>query len=131
MTRPVRVALVDPEPEDLDGFRHALADALPEGEPAARTAEVRLVIAPAADAVAWRWAALAHAARAGEVAALAGAVLEAVVVSGRSPRANAAARLAAALGSRVVELHGAAAAARSAASAAGAPAGARGEELAP
>ncbi len=112
MSKPVRVGLVDLEPSELDGFRDALADALPEGESAAREAEVRLVIATDADSHAWRWAPLAHAARAGEVAALAGAVLEAVVISGSSPRASVAARLAAALGCRVVELERSAGAGR-------------------
>ena len=103
----MRVALVDLEPEELDGFRSALARALPEGENAAREADVRLVIADRPDALAWRWASLARAVRAGEVAALAGMVLDVVVVSAHSARATATARLAAALGCRVIALESA------------------------
>jgi hypothetical protein len=102
MTTTLRIGLVDLAPDELDFFRTALAITLPEGEDAAREAEVRLVVAPDADSLAWRWATLARVARSGEVAALAGVVLEAVVVSARSARAGAASRLAASLGCRVV-----------------------------
>jgi hypothetical protein len=106
MTGSLRVALVDLDVAELDGFRGVLARALPESDAATRDIDVRLVVAPGPDAPLWRWAALARAARAGEVAALAGVVLDAVVVSATSARADAARRLAAALGCRVLVLAG-------------------------
>jgi hypothetical protein len=100
----VRVALVDLDAARLDGFRDDLARALSGGVEAARAAEVRLVVAADAAALPWRWAALAGVPRAGEVAALAALVVDGVLVADESPRADACARLAAALGAHVLRL---------------------------
>jgi hypothetical protein len=100
----VRVALVDLDAARLDGFRDDLARALSGGAEAARGAEVRLVVAADAAELPWRWAALAGVPRAGEIAALAGIVVDGVLVAEESPRAPACARLAAALGARVLRL---------------------------
>ena len=102
----VRVALVDLDAARLDGFRDVLAHELAGGEAAARAAEVRLVIADDATALPWRWAALAGVPRAGEVAALGEVVVDGVLIAAESPRAPACARLAAALGARVLALPG-------------------------
>lgn len=102
----IRVALVDLDAARLDGFRDALARALAGGEAMARAVEVRLVVCPDADALPWRWAALAGVARAGEIAALSEVVVDGVLVAAESPRATACARLAAALGARVLLLPG-------------------------
>ena len=105
--RPLRVALVDLDWADLDAFRGALASALEHAgdDPArARSARVRLVIAPGPDAPSFHWAGLAGAPRAGEVARLSEVVVDAVVLSARSPRAASTARLSAALGALVVTL---------------------------
>ncbi|MEO6462012.1 MAG: hypothetical protein ABIP29_02965 [Candidatus Eisenbacteria bacterium] len=100
----VRVALVDLDAARLDGFREALGRALAGGEAVARAVEVRLVVCPDADALPWRWAALAGVARAGEIAALSEVVVDGVLVAAESPRAAGCARLAATLGARVLEL---------------------------
>ena len=100
----VKVALVDLDAARLDGFRDALASALASGDAAARGVEVRLVISPDATALPWRWAALAGVPRAGEIAALAEVVVNGVLIAAESPRAPACARLAAALGARVLHL---------------------------
>ena len=105
--RPLRVALVDLDWADLDAFRGALASALEQAgdDPArARAARVRMVIAPGPDAPSFHWARLAGAPRAGEVAKLSEVVVDAVVLSARSPRAASTARLSAALGALVVSL---------------------------
>ena len=104
---PLRVALVDLDWADLDAFRGALATALEQAgdDPArAAAAQVRLVVAPGPDAPAFHWARLAGAPRAGEVAKLSEVVVDAVVLSARSPRAASTARLSAALGALVVTL---------------------------
>ena len=98
----VRVALVDLDAARLDGFRDMLAGVLAGGEAAARAADVRLVVSPDAATLPWRWAALAGVPRAGEIAALADVVVDGVIVAEESPRAQACARLAAALGARVL-----------------------------
>ncbi len=100
----VRVALVDLDAARLDGFRDALARALAGGDAMARAVEVRLVIAADAGALPWRWAALAGVARAGEIAALSEVVVDGVLVAAESPRAAACARLAGALGARLLPL---------------------------
>lgn len=100
----IRVALVDLDGPRLDHYRDALAGALAEGGDAARGAEVRLVVSADATALPWRWAALAGVPRAGEVAALSEVVVDGVLVAAESPRADACARLAAALGARVLRL---------------------------
>ena len=105
--RALRVALVDLDWADLDTFRGALASALEQAgdDPArARAARVRLVIAQGPDAPSFHWARLAGAPRAGEVAKLSEVVVDAVVLSARSPRAASTARLSAALGALVVSL---------------------------
>lgn len=105
--RPLRVALVDLDWADLDAFRGALASALEHAgdDPArAATAQVRLVVAQAPDAPSFLWARLAGAPRAGEVARLSEVVVDAVVLSARSPRASSTARLSAALGALVITL---------------------------
>jgi hypothetical protein len=105
--RPLRVALVDLDWADLDAFRGALASALEHAgdDPArAAAAQVRLVVAPGPDAPSFHWARLAGAPRAGEVARLSEVVVDAVVLSARSPRASSTARLSAALGALVVTL---------------------------
>lgn len=99
---PIRVALVDVEAAGLDLWRDALAAA--GGATSRASAEVRLVIADSTADLAWRWGALAHTPCAGEVAALGEQVTDAVVIGAHSPRADAAAHLAAALGARVVRL---------------------------
>src|SRR5688572_5490396 len=101
-----RVALVDVGLDALDLWREEVARACALGPDAARRAEVRLVVDADAAGAGWRWAGLAGVARAGEVAALGSTVLDAVVIAAESPRAAAAARLAAALGARVVRLAG-------------------------
>ena len=98
----VRVALVDLDAARLDGFRDVLAGALAGGDVAARAADVRLVVSPDATTLPWRWAALAGVPRAGEIAALADVVVDGVLVAEESPRVQACARLAAALGARVL-----------------------------
>lgn len=98
----VRVALVDLDAARLDAFRDVLARALAGGDTAARSADVRLVVSPDATTVPWRWAVLAGVSRAGEVAALADVVVDGVLVAEESPRAAATARLAGALGARVL-----------------------------
>jgi len=106
-SRPLRVALVDLDWADLDAFRAALAAALEHAgeDPArARSAQVRLVVAQGPDAPSFRWARLAGVPRAGEVARLSEVVVDAVVLSARSPRASSTARLSAALGALVVPL---------------------------
>jgi len=105
--RPLRVALVDLDWADLDAFRGALAAALERAgdDPArAHAARVRLVVAPGPDAPSFHWARLAGAPRAGEVSRLSEVVVDAVVLSARSPRAASTARLSAALGALVVTL---------------------------
>ena len=105
--RPLRVALVDLDWADLDTFRGALASALEHAgdDPArAQSARVRLVVAPGPDAPLFHWARLAGAPRAGEVSRLSEVVVDAVVLSARSPRASSTARLSAALGALVVTL---------------------------
>jgi len=105
--RPLRVALVDLDWADLDAFRGALASALEHvGDDPARAAaaQVRLVVAQGPDAPSFHWARLAGAPRAGEVARLSEVVVDAVVLSARSPRASSTARLSAALGALVVPL---------------------------
>jgi len=105
--RPLRVALVDLDWADLDAFRGALASALERAgdDPArAQSARIRLVVAPGPDAPSFHWARLAGAPRAGEVSRLSEVVVDAVVLSARSPRASSTARLAAALGALVVTL---------------------------
>ena len=105
--RPLRVALVDLDWADLDAFRGALASALEhDGDDPARAAaaQVRLVVAQGPDAPSFHWARLAGAPRAGEVSRLSEVVVDAVVLSARSPRASSTARLAAALGALVVTL---------------------------
>ena len=97
----LRLALVDLDAARLDRARatvagHALDDA--------HAARVRLVVSPDPHTVPWRWAALAGVPRAGEVAALAETVVDIVLVAEESPRADACARLAAALGARVLRL---------------------------
>jgi hypothetical protein len=104
----VRFALVDVAAGDLDRVRAALARALPGGRRDARRAEPRLVIADSPEALAFRWARLSGAARAGVVSALGDVVVEAVVLGAPGPRTDAAARLAAALGAHVVRLESAA-----------------------
>ena len=104
---PLQVALVDLDWRDLDGFRAALEVARPAagGEPGRPgEASVRLVVAEGPEAPSFRWARLAGVPRAGEVARLSEIVVDAVVVSAASPRAESAARLAAALGALVVSL---------------------------
>lgn len=106
-TRPLRVALVDLDWGDLDAFRGALARALTDaGDDVTRAAEaeVRLVVAQGPDAPSFLWARLAGVPRAGESSRLAEVVVDAVVLSARSPRASSTARLAAALGSMVIAL---------------------------
>src|SRR5690242_19140421 len=107
------VALVDLDFAELDGFRTRLAERLgdlDDATTAARRARVRLVVAASADAPAFAWAGLCGAPRTGEAARLGEVVVDAVVVSAHSPRKDAVARLAAALGARVVVMPGAAAA---------------------
>jgi len=97
----LRLALVDLDAARLDRARAAVAGhALDD----AHEARVRLVVSPDRHTVPWRWAALAGVPRAGEVAALAETVVDVVLVADESPRADACARLAAALGARVVRL---------------------------
>ena len=98
----VRVALVDLDAARLDGFRDVLARELAGGEAAARAADVRLVVAADAAALPWRWAALAGVPRSGEIAALGEVVVDGVLVAAESPRLSACARLAGALGARVL-----------------------------
>src|SRR5262245_40735290 len=105
--RPLRVALVDLDWADLDAFRPALASALAQAgdDPArAASARVRLVVAQGPDAPSFQWAKLAGAPRAGEVSRLSEVVVDAVILSARSPRASLTARLSAALGALVVSL---------------------------
>ncbi len=105
--RPLRIALVDLDWGDLDSFRGALASALSEaGDDPVRAADalVRLVVAEGPDAPSFLWARLAGAPRAGEVARLSEVVVDAVMVSARSPRASSTARLSAALGAMVIPL---------------------------
>ena len=103
----LRVALVDLDARGLDAFRAVLgaADA-PRDDDAGRPRgiEVRFVVDRAADGVLFRWARLAGVPRAGEIAALGGAIVDAVLVGGASPRTQAAVRLAASLGARVAVL---------------------------
>jgi len=56
------------------------------------------------EALPFRWAAVAGVPRAGEVAALAETVIDVVLVADESPRADACARLGAALGARVLRV---------------------------
>jgi hypothetical protein len=100
----IRIALVDLDGPRLDRYRDALADALADGRDAARGAEVRLVVNADAAALPWRGAALAGVPRAGEVAALSEVVVDGVLVAAESPRAEACARLAGALGVRVLRV---------------------------
>ena len=103
----MRIALVDLDWADLDAFRGALASALKDaGDDPARAAEaeVRLVVAQGRDAPSFLWAKLAGVPRAGEGARLAEVVVDAVILSARSPRASSTARLSAALGAMVVAL---------------------------
>jgi len=83
-----RVALVDLDAARLDGA----------------SGDVRLVVSDDRAAVPFRWAALAGVPRAGEIAALAETVVDVVLVADESPRADAASRLASALGARVVRV---------------------------
>jgi hypothetical protein len=108
--RALRLALIDLDWADLDAFRGALANALKDaGEDPLRAleAEVRLVVAQGPDAPSFHWARLAGAPRAGEVARLSEVVVDAVILSARSPRASSTARLSAALGALVIALPGA------------------------
>ena len=114
----VRVALVDLDAARLDGFRERLARELAGGDAVARVVEVRLVVAPDAASLPWRWAALAGVPRSGEVAALAEVVVDGVLVAAESPRAAACTRLAGATGARVIALAPPAAPATAAADAA-------------
>jgi hypothetical protein len=105
--RPLRIALVDLDWADLDAFRGTLAQALKDaGDDATRAAEaeVRLVVAQGPDAPSFLWARLAGVPRAGESSRLAEVVVDAVVLSTRSPRASSTARLSAALGAMVIAL---------------------------
>jgi hypothetical protein len=104
---PLQVALVDLDWRDLDGFRAAIeaARVAAGGEPdPPGAARVSLVVAEGPEAPSFRWARLAGVPRAGEVARLSEVVVDAVVVSAASPRAESAARLAAALGSLILSL---------------------------
>lgn len=97
-----RLALVDLDAARLDRVRalvamHVAGDGL-------REPDVRLVVSPDRTALPWRWAALAGVPRAGEVAALAETVIDVVLVADESPRADSCARLAAALGARVLRV---------------------------
>ena len=68
---------------------------------------MRLVVAQGPEAPSFHWARLAGAPRAGEVARLSEVVVDAVILSARSPRAASTARLSAALGALVIPLPGA------------------------
>ncbi len=106
------VALVDLDFAELDAFRARLAERLGGREDAraeAARARVRLVLAASADAPAFAWAGLCGAPRAGESGRLGEVVVDVVVISARSPRKDPVARLAAALGARVLVLPDAAA----------------------
>ncbi len=97
-----RLALVDLDAARLDRVRTVVATHAAREN---RTeAEVRLVVSPDRTTLPWRWAALAGVPRAGEVAALAETVIDIVLVADESPRADACARLAAALGARVLRV---------------------------
>ena len=100
----LRLALVDLDAARLDRARAAVTGPSSAGAQEAQEAMVRLVVSPDRMAVPWRGAALAGGPRAGEDAALAETVVDVVLVADESPRADACARLAAALGARVVRL---------------------------